>query len=210
MKKVILATAVAMSLSSSAFAVTAQSGPYLNALGGWSFSSTPSASEIGAGGEQIRGFTLGANVGYDYAFNQNWMTGLELGYMSFGHSNYDNNPNNVPNFSIKSRGYQLMATGTYLMANGFNVFGKVGAINEISSQSNGVPVDANGDTSAHKWMPAAAIGVGYMPIQNVNIALQYEHVFGSQWDSNTYASTSRPNPLRQNAITLGLTYKFGM
>jgi opacity protein-like surface antigen len=47
-----------------------------------------------------------------------------------------------------------------------------------------------------------------MPMQNLNVALQWEHTFG---DNNTNAATdTSTKPQTQDAVTLGVTYKFAM
>jgi opacity protein-like surface antigen len=206
MKKLLIATSVALALSAtSAFAVTQKSGVYGTVLGGWSFANAPSASNAGATSSTNRNYTWGGNLGYQYAFTQNWAAGLEIGYVSFGQTNYSGTNSG----NIQNTGAQAMAVGSYMMNNGFNAFVKAGAIDEYSktSPSSGgpnVPL-TSGNTKIAKWEPAAAVGVGYMPMQNLNVAVQYEYTWGANW--NTSGNNNSVNkPMTQNAVTLNLTY----
>jgi len=206
MKKVVFATLVAFGCTSSAFAVTTQSGVYVGALGGWSFADAPTQTEAQATSNSTQNYTYGATLGYDYALTPNWMVGIEGSYLNFGNNTYDNSGLAGNTTKLSNYGWQLMATGSYLMDNGFNAFGKLGSIHE-KTKIDQQPF-AGTDMSISKRLPAAAIGVGYMPMQNLNIALQYEHTFGSNWDVNSFSST--PKPITQNAVTLGATYKFAL
>ncbi len=210
MKKVILASFVAMGMAHSAFAVTAQSGVYVGGNLGWSFADKPStnANQLNATSVSNQNVTWGGTIGYDYAFTQNWLAGVEASYVNFGSNTYDNFLDTTTNTKLANWGIQLMATGTYLMDNGFNAFAKLGGIDQHMTASNSFPLNVNGDNSISNWLPATAIGVGYMPMQNLNVALQYEHTFGTNWDNDNL--TGSPKPMTQNALTLGVTYKFGM
>jgi opacity protein-like surface antigen len=155
-----------------------------------------------------KNYVWGATLGYDYKLNQNWLAGLEGGYVDFGKTTYTNAGTNNVDASEASHGYQILATGTYIVNSGWNAVAKLGAINEKTNINpnnaiSGTNIDA---TDVNKWEPAAAFGVGYMPIQNLNIVLQWEHVFGQSWD--IYGQATKP--MTQDAITLGLTYKFAM
>lgn len=223
MKKVVLGTLIAMSSISSAFAVTAQSGIYVGGFGGWSAAESPNTTQTNAQSERNKNITWGGTLGYNYAITQNWSAGVEASYLNFGETSYNNvrGPSNgllPPNYvtgnsDIKSTGLQIMATGSYLMSNGFNVFAKAGAIDEETKTGNvaGVATSPlpNGNTSVTSWLPAAAVGLGYMPVQNFNVALQYEHTFGADWNSTGGWNNHNINkPMSQNAVTLGLTYTF--
>lgn len=205
MKKILLATSVALALTSaSAFAVNQQSGIYGTVLGGWSFASAPSAGNAHSQSSSNKNYTWGGNLGYQYAFSQNWAAGVELGYVDFGQTNYTN-----PNGNIQTTGAQAMAVASYMVNSGLNGFIKAGAIEAYSktSPSSGGPNPPlqNGSTKVNKWLPAAAIGIGYMPIQNLNVAIQDEYVWGSNWNTNGSYNTVN-KPMTQNAVTLNLTY----
>jgi opacity protein-like surface antigen len=211
MKKIALASLLALGVSGSAFAVTATSGVYVGGLAGWSFPSAPntSSTQMDATRQDSQPYTFGATIGYDYAFDQNWLAGLEGNYTYFGKETYDNaSPRNTrtTNLSLTNSGFQIMLTGTYLDESGFNGFVKVGGIDATTDLSGTVGSQV-GYKKVTKFTGAAAAGIGYMPMQDLNIALQYEHVFGSSWgdssDSYQYAMTN-------DAVTLGVTYKFGM
>jgi hypothetical protein len=110
------------------------------------------------------------------------------------------------NQSLTNSGVQLMATGTYLASNGFNGFAKMGAVYETTANSGSLSqaIDYSlpcGNASQSAWLPALAVGAGYMPIQNLNIALQYEHIFGDNWSSSVPSK-----PMTVELLTLGVTY----
>lgn len=198
MKKILLATSAVLALCSTpTFAsMTQQSGIYGTILGGWSFASSPTVASAHAQSSSNQNYTWGGNLGYQYAFTQNWAAGLELGYTSFGKTKY--NFNDIPSATLTNTGVQVMAVGSYMMLNGFNAFVKGGAIDEYTKSSTPT------DKSPTQWLPAAAAGIGYMPLQNFNIALQYEHTFGANWNNGSIPTMSKP--MTQNAVTLNLTY----
>jgi opacity protein-like surface antigen len=223
MKKLtILAATLALSASASAFAVTAQSGVYVQGVGGWSYSARPDKYEMAADGIQNNNYAWGGNIGYDYAINQNVLAGIEGGYLNLGTTKYTFSSADVatgPGAYAKAQnwGYQVLATATYLMNNGFNGFVKAGGIYQKSTLNETLtsPTTYYPAGMQQKWIPAAAIGVGYMPTQNLNVALQYEHTFGSKWN-NPFPSPSATSinpgskPMTQDIITLGVSYKFAM
>ncbi|MDF2690625.1 MAG: meta-pathway of phenol degradation family protein, partial [Gammaproteobacteria bacterium] len=177
----VAASVAALSLSAHAFAVTAQSGVYVGAAGGWSFSKDYTTSSVSATSSTNKNYTFGANLGYDYALNQNVLVGAEAGYLNFGKTTYSSS--STADLDVKNSGYQILATSTYLMSNGFNGFVKAGAIKQKEDADISV---VNVSESESKWLPATVLGVGYMPMQNLNVALQWEHTFG---DNNTNAAT---------------------
>lgn len=203
MKKLAVSAVLALS-SVSAFAVSAQPGIFVGGFGGWSINDAPNASSVSALSNQSvssenRNITLGVNAGYYYAVGDNILVGPEIGYVSFGR-NYYKYPDGQ-RYSFGSHGIEGLISATYLMQSGTNAFVKVGAINDRQSGNF-----AGGAYDIKKWLPTAAVGVGYMPVQNFNIALQYQRVFG---DTNTNAVTyTHEKPVAQNAFTLGLTYTF--
>jgi len=208
MKRITIITGMALALgASSAFAdVTAQTGVYVGGDLGWSFPENPSKNTVSASSVSNRNFTWGGTLGFNYAINQNFMAGVEVGYQNFGKNTYSYSSSGL-SIATKNYGVQILATATYLMSNGFNVFGKLGAIDQTTNAS-GSFIGFSADKDFTQWLPAAAIGVGYMPTQNVNIALQYERTFGADWDNKTTFNTTNPKPMTQNAFTLGVTYTF--
>jgi opacity protein-like surface antigen len=205
----VAATVAVLSLSAHAFAATAQSGAYVGVNGGWSFAKDPSVANTVSASDSHKNYVYGATLGYDYALNQNVLVGAELNYSNFGKTTFNSAGTNNINADFKTTAYQLLATSTYVMNNGWDMFGKLGAAHaksEINGSLAGTNVDSYQDS---KWLPAAAVGAGYMFNQNLNVALQWEHIFGQNW--NNLSSTNTPSkPITQDAITLGVTYKFAM
>ncbi len=217
--KIAIATVVACGISGFAFAdgITAESGVYVTGQAGWSFADAPDISNndftLGSYSysETPQNYVAGATVGYDYALTQNWMTGVELGYLYMGQNKYAETIGDASgNQTLKNWGIQLMLTGTYVMPSGWNVFGKVGGIYQVTDGSGsysllGTSVVVSGNNSA--VIPALAVGAGYLFTQNLNLAFQYEHTFGDNYDNLNNSSTNI-SPMTQNIVTLGLTYKF--
>lgn len=170
--------------------------------------------------------SFGGTIGYDYAFNSNVMTGFEVSYLDLIRTN--NTFNGIirvsefvyipytEDINIKNSGVQALLTSTYLISNGLNFFVKGGAIYERTSENITTNTTDQNFTQQNglvgptiqtvtKWIPAAAIGIGYMPTQHINIALQYEHTFGTSY---TTWSDHFTKPSTVDILTLGLTYKF--
>lgn len=225
MKKTLLVTAVALGMAGSAFAdVTAQSGVYVAGDLGWSFPTSYSSDSmndvIGEPGftttdQKNHHLGAGAAVGYDYAINQNVLVGAEAGYTYFGKTIYTTTITGTSasnELDDKFSGFQLLATATYLDQSGFNGFAKAGMIDLNENLSDTISgagsFNASVSDSQHKWLPAVAVGVGYMPIQNLNVALQYERVFGDNSTDATTDTSSKPHS--QNLVSLGVSYKFGL
>lgn len=210
MKKILITGSFAMLLAS-AYGVTAQTNFYLQGFMGGSDPAAPTPAQVNATSSDTRGFVFGGTLGFEYAVNANFLTGIEVSELSFGSSSYvsgtGTDSTTVQNFS--SEGTQILGTLTYLNQNGVNVFGKLGVIDEETdfwsmTSATWFPLFAN-ISSVSAWLPVAAVGVGFMPSNNWNISLQYEHTFGSDW--NVSNPTNSLNPMTENAFTLGVTYK---
>ena len=225
MKKIVISSLIAISTTGAAFAdtvnqpgATAQSGIYVGGGLGWSFASAPNADQVTnesqaqAIGKSNNNYTFQGTLGYNYAFTTHWMAGLEATYLFMGQTTY-NYPLNLVSTTAQNSGIQIMATGTYVDASGFNTFAKIGAIYENTQMSASVnfwnPISRNfnylADGGDHTgWLPAAALGVGYMPIeaQGLNVVLQYEHIFGGDWSNPGQTN----KPMTQDVVTLGVTY----
>ena len=205
-----LIAALTLGISGSALAVTAESGVYLGGSLGWSFAEAPSVAQMGGASSNIQNnYTLNAVVGYEYALNANFLVGAEMSYIEFGNNAYTYN--GLPGLSVTlaNSGLQFMGTGTYLNQNGWNLFLKAGAIDENTAVDFGVDnglIAVGNVTNERAWIPAAAVGVGYLLNEHINLALQYERTFGDNWGS---VSNPNPEPMTQNALTLGLICRFG-
>jgi opacity protein-like surface antigen len=217
MKKIVIPILIAISTMGTAFAdITAQSGVYIGGGLGWSFPAAPNVDQVKntnkaqAISKANHNYTFQGTLGYNYAFTTHWMAGLEANYLYMGQTTYYY-PFNIVSTTAQNSGIQIMATGTYVHSSGFNEFAKVGAVYEDTKMTDSIYyffpgglqyVDSGG---AHTgFLPAAALGVGYMPIQDLNIALQYEHIFGGDW-----ANPSQINqPMTQDVVTIGITYTF--
>ncbi len=207
MKKILAISALALSMSS-AFAVTAQSNVYVGPSLGWSFASSPENTTVSASSHTNENFTYGLKVGYAYALNPNFLTGVELGYFNFGQTIYDNVATTATSGKMNSNGLQILLTGTYLMNNGLGLFVKAGTIDEhTAAEPIFAQATSNGSNPGQSaWIPAAAIGVLYAFNQKWDASFEYEHTFGEDW--NTSGNLNRP--MTQNVFMLGVNRHFGM
>ncbi len=200
MKKIaIVLLGLASMWSVSAFAVSQQSGVVLGVNTGWS--APDSKPSLPGYSTQNQNYTLGGSVGYNYAINKNIGAGFEANYSDFGKTNYSGS---TASGSFANSALQLLLTGTYLMDNGFNTFVKVGAANEQTSLNIG-----NSEAGKTSWIPAAAAGLGYEVMQNLNVYGQYERTFGDNWNNATTSSSpSTANSL--NIFSIGVNYTLPM
>jgi outer membrane immunogenic protein len=122
----------------------------------------------------------GGNVGFNHAFTRNFLAGSEFGYDYNGQSKYteDFHNTNLLTLRITSQDFHLLATATYLMGYGFDVFGKAGAAYVTqTAKTSGSSFDSDTDTE-NGYEPMIATGVGYQ-FKMVNIFAQYSHIFAN-------------------------------
>ena len=184
--------------SVSAFAASAQSGVVVGVDGGWAATNHPNLPGYSTSNHD---YTLGGTLGYNYALSNNLSTGLEANYSNFGKTSYSSPANSG---SFKNSALQLLLSGTYLMDNGFNTFVKVGAANEQSTLSA-----SNSEAGVTSWLPAAAAGLGYTVMKNLDVYGQYEHTFGDNWN-NANLSTTPSKAAALNVFSVGVNYTLPM
>lgn len=143
-------------------------------------------------GYKTGGLVVGGDIGYRFALIPSFLLGAETGYSYNGQSKYTADyrllyPLVLTYYStslkIKSEDIHLLATGTYMFHNGFNLFVKGGAARvtqklDVNTQSwiNGyypIPTEAS-SFSAIK--PMAAFGIGFQHGM-FNANLQVSHIF---------------------------------
>lgn len=168
-------------------------------------------------------FAAGANVGVKHAFNPHVLAGAELGWDYNGYSKYT--LTYTPYFGggketieVHSSDLNLLATGTYVFNNGFNLFGKAGL---ASVRQTLVDKDASGyenDDVTHttKILPMAAFGAGYQ-VKLLNFYLQYSHIFGKDMGNvSDIATVDEDNAVHfkdvasVNAIKAGVAVNFAI
>ncbi|MCF6767894.1 porin family protein [Thiotrichales bacterium 19S11-10] len=182
----------------SGFYIGAQLGGATLSSSSSAFNSTSASSISKDNGNLYTGFT----VGFNYALNDKFALGVESGY-NYGHNlNKLSIPGKSAEINIST--IPLFFTGSLMFPTGFNLFAKLGGAYVHESNSgfdNSTLTVSNGNGTANAFQPAFGLGAGYF-INNLNIKLEYNHIFGSSKptsDSNTFAI---------NAITLGVTYTF--
>lgn len=181
-----------------AFAAPAQTGVVVGVNGGWAGVNHPSLPGYTS---TNRNYTLGGTLGYNYAVNNNVSAGVEANYSDFGKTDYSSSAGSG---SFKNSALQLLLSGTYLMDNGYNTFIKVGAANQQTSLSA-----SNSETGVTSWLPAAAAGLGYTVMKNLDIYGQYEHTFGDNWNNANVAS-SPAKAAALNVFSVGVNYTLPM
>jgi hypothetical protein len=131
----------------------------------------------------------GGTVGFQHAVNRQILVGAEAGYDYNGASKYtEDYIQNITwtestTYRLSSQDIHLLATGTVLFPNGFNIFVKGGAArvdqklritNEVDYTN--LPIYL-GETSIVAYKPMAAAGLGFR-FQAVEIYAQYARIFG--------------------------------
>ncbi len=165
----------------------------------------------------------GADVGYHFAINPSFLLGGELGYSYNGRSRYNADYNEFYNWywsqyrttmKVKSQDIHLLATGTVVFHNGFNIFVKGGAAKVtqklyVDTQSwiddyFPVPTEASSLTAVK---PMAAIGLGYQSgLFNVNI--QFSRIFAT--NAKDFSDMMDMDTLTMNKIVSVETVKLGL
>jgi opacity protein-like surface antigen len=172
--------------------------------GGAGFSAAQNAPSLNGTDNSNQQYTYNANLGYQYNFNPHFASGLEANYINYGKTSYSGTPNPANSGSFTNSAIQVLITGTYLMDNGVNTFVKAGAAHQASSLSL-----TNSSADLSSWIPAVAGGMGYYVLKNLNLYVQYQHSFGSNWDNAT--TSSYPNtPATIDSVTAGVTYLLPM
>ena len=243
-KKIILAAAISAALSVSAFAATtgntAPTGVVIGGtLGVAQVSGAKSISYLGKlPASDMNGvrsldtkkvthtqdmnadfhLAWGLFAGYQYAIMHNIAIGAQLGYNDNGFSKTKdvNLIGQTLNGKIDSSDIDLLATAGYYFNNGVNLFAKAGVarVKEIES-FNDTTNNTSFQGSPHVgYAPETVIGVGYMPVKNVNITLAWDHIYGkdkaTNFDTATNKVLSASGVASVNAVKAGVTYTLPM
>jgi opacity protein-like surface antigen len=200
MKKIAIASAVALALSaSSAFAVTAQTGFFVTGGAGVGQLDTPTKNMPDGYGYKNFGFSWNGGVGFQQALSQNFSVGLEFGYNQLGTASITPTSDQAK-IDIKNTAWQLLGNATYLWNSGWNVLVNAGAVRVKQDITGGL---SNKET-ATKF--AAGFGVGYQFTQEFGTNVSWLHVFGKDnSDGNNYDPTKISS---SNTFTLNLVYTF--
>jgi hypothetical protein len=130
----------------------------------------------------------GGTIGFKHALSRQFLLGTEAGYDYNGVAKYTENykPNYTwtesTTYRISSQDIHLLATGTLLFSNGFNIFAKGGAarVDQKLRVTNAVDYTVIplylGETSIVRYKPMAVAGFGFQ-LQAVDIYAQYSHIF---------------------------------
>ena len=220
MKRLISAILLALATSAVTYAasMTAQSGVYLIGQGGWSFVDAPSPL-LGVYvpwvtplySQTSDTYALGGGLGYDFALSSHLMVGAEVSYFDLGETDYQYNLqpifiNASGSGSIKNSGTQVLLTTTYIMSDGLAIMAKAGAMHETTQVSftGTFPFSVEKEGA----LPVLGIGFGYQLVPNLMISAQYEHVFGSDWNNDAFLQQTPSEPMTQDIVSAGLSYKF--
>ena len=210
MKKIALLGMLGIGMSNTVFAetgITAASGMYLSGQAGWAFVDNSTVTTASNAADNISfnqansSYLLGISTGYNFALNPRLLLGAELGYLNLGQYQYTL-PFDLGSSTVNNWGVQTLITTTFIAPNGFNLFVKGGGIYEDEHFSTTI-LGTRYSQNTHGILPAAMIGVGYLITSCLDLTLQYERTFGSNW--NNAGATSDPTPMSLNMVSVGLT-----
>jgi len=153
----------------------------------------------------------GISAGVNHTLKPNLLVGAELGYESNGKSRYDENfINSNYDYTMKifSSDWHLLATGTYLLPKGFDVFAKAG----LADVKQKLEQTDDGTDTITQVKPMIATGVGYQ-VKMVNIYLQYAHIFAD--DANNFSDLYKSDGTYGNIVSTdtfkaGVAYNFAL
>lgn len=166
-------------------------------------------------------FVGGASVGVNHKINPHFLAGAEFGYDYNGQSKYtvDMSESDLFNLTssettkISSWDLHLLATGTYLLNNGVNLFAKAGAARvEQKAKVEGTGFDNFSDSETTTgYKPMLAAGVGYL-YKNMDFYVQYSHIFAenaSNFDDLVDANGVL-NIASTNAVKAGVSFNIAI
>lgn len=209
MKRKILAIAVLLPLSGSAFA----EGAYVGAGVLEGHASIPSATGTYSGyaydfsGDKTR--DTGFNLFGGYNFTQNF--GVEVGYNYLGNSysirgTFGGLP--VTSSGMKVYNYYAALTGTLPLSNGFALFAKAGVVRNHMSMSSvcvsSTCVDASSSDNRTQFMFGA--GASYAITTNWAAQLEYQN-YGKVTQNDVWG-TGNSDAAKAYAISLSAKYSF--
>lgn len=209
MKKIALATVAALALvGSSAFAVNAQTGFFVDGGVGLGQLASPTQSNgTDLTSHKNYGLAWNANVGYQQVIDRNFSVGLEVGYAQFGKSKSSGFNGDS---TYTNKGWQALANATYLWNCGFNAFVKAGATRVKSDYDFQTATDQS--VTQTKFL--AGLGVGYQFTQELGVNFTYMHLFGTNYNDSSDLSTALTNNnasvMSANTYTIGFTYTLPM
>ena len=178
----------------------AKTGIYLAGGLGWAQQTgLPDSTQFDSEGatEQSEGpFAHRIALGYNKDLNETSAIGLELGYGSYGNTDYGIG-------SLDSKAFDLLAVGRFRMSSRFEMFGKAGVARETLDVPDSLSNTIRGDRTDYN--PMVGAGLGYSLSESSQIHLDYNHIFGGDVVSNSNDSTT-PS---LSAVLLGLQHTFG-
>lgn len=216
MKKSIIALAV----SSLALASVAQAAPqedtfYVGAKAGWAqFHDGLGQFDQAPYGVYKNSVTYGIFGGYQLFNDGNFGLAAELGYDDFGTAKrrYTENGKTTNDAKMTNHGASVSLKGSYQIAEGFDVFGRLGAALVRSDYKFKKPVK---DAATEKYMhtlhvsPLFAAGFEYAILPELSASVEYQWInnVGHYKKPGTDVNTDfRPDI---SSVNFGLTYRFG-
>lgn len=128
----------------------------------------------------------GGSIGFRHAISPLFAVGTEFGYDYDGRATYTEDyagwSMDSTSYKVISQDLHVLATGTILFHNGFNIFAKGGAARvdqklRITNQIPGYLPFFVAENNMVAFKPIAAAGIGYQ-YHVVGIYAQYSHIFG--------------------------------
>lgn len=223
--QVLLAAAISAALSVSAFAANqgpAQSGLYIGGnLGAASLDITKLQSSKVLFPKKYPNlqsldmtnnfnFAWGVFGGYQYAIMNNVSVGAELGYNDNG---YAKSKEHLVEINYNSTDIDLLGTASYYFSRQLSVIAKAG-VARVTQELSSHHIDFASENMIG-YAPEVVLGLGFSPIQNINLTLEFDHIFGE--DTSKIIKLDGSSDLLQpegvasvNAVKAGVTYRLPM
>ena len=145
---------------------------------------------------------LGVILGFNYALTNKWMLGGEMNVLNKdGQVKAANTTIPTDKYSKSIKDLSILATGTYIIDDTFDVFAKLGyaRVSQIVPSWAVKGMETPGNKTAYK--PKIVLGIGYMPTEKINAFVQAEYILGAK-DNKFY----NPNTRAFSRIMVGITY----
>lgn len=200
MKKLLVLSALGLSLGASTVALAANGGVHVQAVKGGVYV----GGGLGIGGMNTprgylpldnatsksyklrSGVVYRVDVGYLFPVAAHLLLGVEGGYTGYPHNKYrmaNNIQDQYCHLNYRGHLFDLLAVAKYYFGGRFNVFAKVGGADVY--QKTALTLYNGGNHSkvaftkkVSKILPEAALGVGYDITPAIGVDVTYSHVFG--------------------------------
>lgn len=226
LRKLVLFASASISLSGIAFAnnsstvaPVSQNNVYVSGEIGYGSLDTPDHDLPEVLSHSSGSIAASANIGFTkliYRNIDNLLIGVELGYDYNGQSKYtQGSGDDAVNMEVVSSDLHFLATATYLLPSGINIFAKTGPAyvkQDLDFSSGQDDSHFSTETSKSQFKPMVAAGIGYQ-FKNLNIYFQYNHIFGKDagdWEDLFNSDGNFANIVSVNTYKLGAAFNIAI